>query len=87
MSEKKPAEVFHPGVYLRDELEERGWSQIEFAEIIKRPVGCINQIINGKRGISIRTAQELGATLGTSAKFWMNLEIAYRLWKTPKKRR
>ena len=87
MSEKRPAEVFHPGEHLRDELNARGWSQIEFAEIINRPVGCVNQIINGKRAISIRTAQELGAALGTSARFWLYLEIAYRLWKTPKKRR
>jgi len=26
-----PAEVFPPGEYLRDELEERGWTVTEFA--------------------------------------------------------
>ena len=83
MSEKMPAEIFHPGEHLRDELEARGWSQVEFAEIIMRPVGCVNQIINGKRGISVRTAWALGAALGTGGMFWMNLQTDYLLWKTP----
>lgn len=81
----EPAEVFHPGIYLRDELEVRDWSQIEFAEIIGRPVGAVNQIINGKRGISVRTAQELGAAFGTSAEVWLRLDTAYRLWRTERK--
>ena len=33
-----PAHAFPPGEYLRDELEERGWTVTEFAEIIGRPI-------------------------------------------------
>lgn len=73
--------VVHPGEVLRDELRKRGWSQIEFAEIVGRPVGGINRIINGKTGITVRTAIEFGAAFGTSAQFWMNLWNAYRLAK------
>lgn len=82
MSEWRPAEVFPPGEFLRDELDARGWSQIEFAEILGRPPRVVNEIIAGKRGISPDTAKELAAALGTSAQFWMNLETAYQLWKT-----
>lgn len=81
MVERMPAEVFSPGEYLRDELEERGWTQTEFAEIIGRPTRLVNEIIGGKRGISAVTAKEIGAALGTSAIYWLNLESAYQLKK------
>ncbi|MGA9531457.1 MAG: HigA family addiction module antitoxin [Anaerolineales bacterium] len=82
MTERRPAEVFHPGEHLSDELEARGWTQVEFAEILGRSSRLVNEIINGKRGISPETARALSAALGTSAKFWMNLDTAYQLWKS-----
>ena len=81
MAERRPAEVFHPGEHLLDELTARGWTQTEFAEIINRPVRLVNEVINGKRGITPETATEFGAALGTSPEFWMNLDTAYHLWK------
>jgi HTH-type transcriptional regulator/antitoxin HigA len=77
--EWRPAEVFHPGEFLRDELEARGWSQVEFAEIIERPYQLVNEIIAGKKGVTPETAKALGAALGTSAELWMNLDSAYKL--------
>jgi HTH-type transcriptional regulator/antitoxin HigA len=81
MTERRPAEVFPPGEFLRDELDCRGWSQIEFAEIIGRPPRVVNEIIAGKRGITPETAKELAAALETTPQFWMNLETAYQLSK------
>jgi HTH-type transcriptional regulator / antitoxin HigA len=80
--ERKPAEVFHPGEHLLDELNARGWTQTEFADIIGRPIRLVNEVVNGKRGITPETAREFGAAFGTSAEFWMNLDNAYQLWKT-----
>jgi HTH-type transcriptional regulator/antitoxin HigA len=77
----KTAEVFPPGELLKDELEARQWSQTEFAEIIGRPVRLINEIIASKRAITPETAAQLGASLGTSAQLWMNLESQYQLSK------
>lgn len=82
MTERVPAEVFPPGDFLREELDAREWSQVEFAEIIGRPLRTVNEIIKGKRGISPATAKELAAALGTSAEVWMNLETTYRLQNT-----
>ena len=79
MGERVPAEVFSPGEYLSDELEARGWSQTDLAEILGRPAPVVNQIIKGKRSITPEIAKELGAALGTSAMLWLNLEAAYRL--------
>lgn len=77
--DRRAAEVFPPGEFLRDELNERGWSQLEFAEIIGRPIRVVNEIIAGKVQITPKTATELAAALGTSAHFWLNLENSYQL--------
>jgi HTH-type transcriptional regulator / antitoxin HigA len=81
MSTRTPAEVFPPGEFIRDELEARGWTQGDLAQIMGRPEPAINLIINDKRGITPDTATELAGAFGTSPEFWLNLENAYRLSK------
>jgi len=82
MTERIPAEVFPPGEFLADELEARGWTQIEFAEIIQRPARLVNEIVMRKRAITPETARGFAAALGTSPQYWLNLETAYQLWRT-----
>jgi HTH-type transcriptional regulator/antitoxin HigA len=79
----KPAEVFRPGEYLRDELEARGWTQGEFARIISRPLQAVNEIINGKKRITVETAKAMALALGTSPYLWLNLQNYYDLHTTP----
>lgn len=81
MNKFTPAEVFSPGDFLRDELDARGWTQAEFAEIIGSSTRLVNEIIAGKRSVTPETAVNLAAALGTSAQVWMNLESAYQLSK------
>ncbi|MGD9794566.1 MAG: HigA family addiction module antitoxin [Acidimicrobiia bacterium] len=76
-----PAEVFAPGEYLRDELEERGWTVTEFAEIIGRPVQAVSEILNGKKEITTETALALSDALGTSPALWLNLQTNFRLFE------
>src|SRR5260370_9871221 len=78
MNTRRPAEVFPPGEFIRDELEERGWTQADLAEIMMRPKAAINMIVTGKKGITAETATELASAFGTSAEFWLNLDSAYR---------
>lgn len=75
------AEIFPPGDFLQEELEARGWSQTELAEIMGRPVRLINEIIAGKRTITPETAVQLGDSLGTGPEVWLNLESQYQLSK------
>ena len=49
MADRVPAETFPPGEFLKEELDERGWTQEEFAAIIGRPTTLVNQIVLGKR--------------------------------------
>lgn len=83
MIDFEPAEVFPPGEFLKDALENFGWTQTEFAEIIGRPTRVVNEIIAAKRSITPETARELAAGLGTSAQYWLNLESAYQLSQVP----
>ena len=70
---------FPPGEFIRDELEARGWTQEDLADIMGRPSNAVNRIINGTKAITPQTAKQLAAAFGTSAEVWMNLESAYRL--------
>jgi HTH-type transcriptional regulator / antitoxin HigA len=72
-------EAFAPGEYIREELDARGWSQLDLADILGRPPQAVNEIINGKRSVTPDTARALGEAFGTSAQLWMNLESAYQL--------
>jgi HTH-type transcriptional regulator/antitoxin HigA len=75
----KPARVPPPGTILSEEIEARGWTQKDLAEIIDRPAQAINEIVKGTKQITPETAIELSAAFGTSAQFWTNLEANYRL--------
>ncbi len=79
MENRTVAEVFAPGEFIAEELEARGWSQIELAEILGRPPKLVSQLIAGKCAITPETAKGLGSAFGTGAEFWMNLERDYRL--------
>ena len=79
MSGRVPAEVFPPGEFIRDELEARGWTQKDLAEILGRPFRLVNEVLSGKRAITPLTALGLGEAFGTDPRLWMNLESAYRL--------
>jgi len=79
MSDRIPAELFPPGDLLREELEERGWTQGDLAEILGVSQRLVSEIATGKRTITRETARRLGAAFGTSAQFWLNLESAYQL--------
>ncbi len=79
MSKHVKNAAFAPGEFLVDELEARGWSQKEFAEIVGRPHATVNQIAQGKKAITPETAREFAAALGTSAELWLSLQGAYDL--------
>jgi HTH-type transcriptional regulator/antitoxin HigA len=79
MALRKPAEVFPPGEFISDELEARGWTQTDLAEILGRPVRLVNELVAGKKQITPETAQGLAEAFGTDAMLWMNLDSQYRL--------
>jgi HTH-type transcriptional regulator/antitoxin HigA len=68
-----------PGQILGQFLEERDWSQVDFAAVIQRPVQFVSEIVNGRKEITRESAAQIAAALGTSPDFWLNLQNSYLL--------
>ena len=58
-----------------------GLTQTDLAIYIQVPRQRINQIIQGKRNVTPDTAFRLAALFGTTADFWMMLQVHHDLWK------
>jgi addiction module HigA family antidote len=72
----------HPGEILREEfLEPLEIPQTRLAEHLEVSVQRVNELVNGKRGITADTAQRLAAAFKTSPEFWMNLQTQHDLAK------
>ena len=56
-----------------------GISQNQLARDLKVPPRRINEIVHGKRSITIDTALRLARHFGTSVEFWINLQTHYEL--------
>ena len=70
----------HPGEILaEDVLAEIGMSASQLATVLGVPPNRISDIVRGRRGISADTALRLGRWLGTSPRFWLNLQQLYDL--------
>ena len=80
MPERTVAEVFPPGEFIKEEIEARGWSQSDLAEILGVNDSVVSALINGKKSVTPDLAKALGAAFETSAQLWMNLESSYRLF-------
>ena len=88
MSNEVPAlaKAFPPGYFIREELEDRGWSQRRLASEMQRPVQTVSEIINGRKRITAETAMQLQAVFGTSATYWMNLDAIWQLYEFNRKK-
>ena len=71
----------HPGIFIKEELEERAWSQRDLAYILGCPEQSVTAIINGKRGITPEMAKSLAMAFDVSPEFFTNLQQMYDLAK------
>jgi antitoxin HigA-1 len=75
----------HPGEMLLTEfLEPLGLTQKQLADSIHVPYQRINEIINGKRGVTPSTALRLAKFFGVSNDFWLNLQLRWDLYHVQK---
>ena len=71
----------HPGEMLLEKfLIPMGISQKDLADNIEVPYQRINEIVNGRRGITPSTALRLAKFFDMSADFWMNLQLRWDLY-------
>lgn len=70
----------HPGEILRhDVLDELGMSANALAQTLGVPTNRITAILHGRRGITADTALRLSRFLGTTAEFWLDLQVHHDL--------
>ncbi len=77
-SQFEPKWVSPPGDTMLDILQERGWSQTEFAARADYTSKHVSLLINGKASITEDTAFRLERVLGGPADFWLSREAKYR---------
>lgn len=71
----------HPGEMLLEEfLNPMNITQRDLADAILVPYQRVNDIVNGRRGITPSTALRLAKYFGTSADFWMNIQLRWDLY-------
>ncbi len=71
----------HPGEMLLEEfLNPMGLTQRDLADNIRVPYQRVNDIVNGRRGITPSTALRLAKFFNMSADFWMNLQLRWDLY-------
>lgn len=71
----------HPGEMLSEEfLKPMALTQRDLADAIHVPYQRINEIVNGKRGVTPSTALRLSRYFGTSPDFWLNVQLRWELY-------
>ena len=77
---KTKIDPIHPGEILMEEfLKPMNLSQNRIALDMRVPARRINEIVLGKRKITADTALRLARYFGTSAQFWLGLQMDYDL--------
>lgn len=76
----KKLKPIHPGEILLEEfLKPMGISQYRLARDMSVPPRRINEIVQGKRGITADTALRLSRFFGLSERYWINLQAWFDL--------
>ncbi len=77
-----------PGEVLREEfMVPLGLSGRALARELGVPSNRITEIVAGERAVTAETAILLGERFGTSAEFWLNLQMAHDLEEARRHRR
>ena len=74
----------HPGLVLREWIPE-SMSITTAASELKVSRVTLSKILNGNSNISADMALRLSLWLGTSAEFWLNMQVKYDLWQATQK--
>lgn len=64
----------HPGIYLKQILADRGWTQIDLTFILGCQPKAVNQIINEKQGVSPAMSKALGQALNLPADYFAEIQ-------------
>lgn len=70
----------HPGHFLETRfLKPIGLNQAQFAQRLGVSRRRVNELLRGRRGITLDTAVRLARFFGNDAEFWMRLQLSWDL--------
>jgi len=72
---------FHPGVVIKDAIEEMGLNQTEFALRSGLSIKNVSTLISGDSNVTIDVAIKLAAFFHNSPEGWVNLRTKYDLYR------
>lgn len=72
-------EPTHPGEVIKDEVEYRSISQRKLAEQLGMPYKVLNDLLNGRRTLTVTTAMMIEAALDIPADSLMRLQLKYNM--------
>jgi addiction module HigA family antidote len=75
----RPVWGVHPGEILQEEINERGMTQVAFADQLGCAYQHVNRICRGHVDIEAPFALRLEKALGISAELWLRLQMAWDL--------
>ena len=84
MTIKNELSPIHPGVFLKEILDELGISQNAFAHAIGVSPMRISHVIKGTRPVTAELALLFGKAFGQTPAYWMNLQTSHDLKITEK---
>jgi antitoxin HigA-1 len=70
----------HPGEVIADVLEDIEMTQTSFAQALGVSRRTVNEIIQGRRPITVDTAIRIGKALGNGPQLWLNLQQKVDVW-------
>ena len=77
----KNREPTHPGqMLLKEFLEPMNMTQKAFAQHLGWKYARLNEIVNGKRGVSAHSALAFADSFQMEPDFWLNLQKNWELW-------
>jgi addiction module HigA family antidote len=78
----------HAGEILREEfLVPYEMTQSHLAKALGTSFRSINELVNGKRGITIEMSLKLAKYFGTTPQLWLNLQNQYDLYRVAQKKK
>ncbi|MDR2540356.1 MAG: hypothetical protein LBD11_00835 [Candidatus Peribacteria bacterium] len=67
----------HPGILLGNTIKDQGRTQKKFAFLVGKKVSEVNELIKGKRNITIQWDYLLHNVFGDPIKYWLQMQIDY----------
>jgi HTH-type transcriptional regulator / antitoxin HigA len=79
LEQLKPFHNPSPSDFIQEEMDERGWTQEDLADVLGYSVQTINKLLKNKQSITVDLAKALGKAFEQTPQYWMNLDTIYRL--------